>query len=135
MSMVSTDPIADMLTRIRNAVAVNKNEVRLPHSNIKEAVASILKENDFLKAVTVGESVVGAFKELVITVNQPGTSVNFTEIDRLSRPGQRVYVKADEIPRIKSGRGIVIVSTSQGLMTGDNARKKRLGGELMCRIY
>jgi len=133
--MVSTDPIADMLTRIRNAVAVNKNEVRMPHSSIKEAVAGILKENDFLKAVTVGESEIGAFKELVITVSQPGASVNFTEIDRLSRPGQRVYVKADEIPRVKSGRGIVIVSTSQGLMTGDNARKKRLGGELMCRIY
>lgn len=133
--MVSTDPIADMLTRIRNAVAVNKNEVRMPHSNIKEAVASILKENDFLNAVSVDKNEASSFKELVITVCRPGSTVNFTEIDRLSRPGQRVYVKADEIPRVKSGRGIVIVSTSQGLMTGNDARKKRLGGELMCKVY
>jgi small subunit ribosomal protein S8 len=90
-AITSTDPIADMLSRIRNAIAVNKHEIDLPHSNVKERVAKILATNGFITDA--------------------------------------------KIPKIKRGRGIVVVSTSQGMMTGEEARTKRLGGELICKVY
>jgi small subunit ribosomal protein S8 len=130
--MVSTDPIADMFTRIRNAIAVNKHEVSMPHSKIKEAVAKILADNGFLRSVSVSE--IGV-KTLNITINEEDTNATITEIERLSRPGRRLYVGADKIPTVKRGRGIVIVSTSSGLMTGKEAKTKRLGGELIGQVY
>jgi small subunit ribosomal protein S8 len=135
MSTTSTDPISDMLTRIRNAAAVRKTEVRMPHSNIKEAVAKLLKENNFLNEVKVDKAEDSGFKELIVTISGPNSMHNFTEIERLSKPGRRLYAAAVDIPIVKRGRGIVIVSTSQGLMTGDSAKKKRLGGELICKVY
>lgn len=135
MSTTSTDPIADMLTRIRNAAAVRKSEIRLPHSKIKEAVAKLLKDNNFLSAVSVDKAEDSGFKELVVTINDEGSMHAFTEIERMSKPGRRYYVAADDIPLIKRGRGIVIVSTSKGLMVGTEARKQRLGGELICKVY
>ncbi len=131
--MVSTDPIADMLTRIRNAVMVNKAEISLPHSLVKEKVARILVEEGFLSDVTV-EDLAGR-KILSIKINDNGSSSAITEIARISKPGRRVYAKTGEIPTIKRGRGIVIVSTSQGVMAGSKARDKRLGGELICKVY
>ena len=131
--MVSTDPIADMLTRIRNAIAVRKQEVRLPHSNVKESVAKILQANNYLYKVSVSDE--SAFKELVITINEADKNAVVTEIERVSRPGRRVYLSSKDIPTIKQGRGMVIVSTSQGMMTGVDARKKRLGGEVICKVY
>jgi small subunit ribosomal protein S8 len=130
--MVSTDPIADMFTRIRNAIAVNKHEVSMPHSKIKEAVAKILADNGFLTGVSVNGD---GLKTLNITINAEDANAAITEIDRLSKPGRRLYVNADKIPTVKRGRGIVIISTSSGVMTGKEARAKRLGGELIGQVY
>ncbi len=131
--MVSTDPVSDMLTRIRNAMMVHKNQVSVPYSRIKESIAKLLVENNFINSVRVeGE---GVSKTLIITINAENQNAVITEIQRLSKPGRRQYVKSDAIPTVKRGRGIVIVSTSQGLMTGNQARAKRLGGELICKVY
>lgn len=131
--MVSTDPIADMLSRIRNAIAVNKSEIVLPHSNVKEAVVRLLKENNFLNDYEVLDADVG--KNLRVAINNSSQNARITEIQRLSTPGRRLYAGVDDIPLIKRGRGLVIVSTSKGLMTGQQARSKRLGGELICKVY
>ncbi len=133
MSTVTTDPIADMLSRIRNAIAVRKSEVSLPHSKVKEAVARLLKENHMIADVTVEEAVVG--KTLRIVVNTENTNANITEIKRLSTPGRRMYSSADKIPVVKRGRGIVIVSTSKGMLTGQEAKRLGIGGELICQVY
>jgi small subunit ribosomal protein S8 len=133
MSLQSTDPIADLLTRIRNAAMVGKNEVRVPSSKIKKTVAEQLKKNKYLTDVKVEA---GKPRDtLVITINKPGENSTITEIQRLSKPGRRVYVGADEIPRVKSGRGLVLVSTSKGVITGHEAVKQRLGGELLLKVY
>jgi len=131
--MVSTDPIADMLTRIRNAINVRKSEVVLPHSKLKQSVAELLKDSGFLNDVKVVDASVG--KSLKIVINGDGESARITEIARLSTPGRRAYTGAKEIPAVKGGRGIVIVSTSKGLMTGAQAKKDGIGGELICKVY
>ncbi|OGL26293.1 30S ribosomal protein S8 [Candidatus Saccharibacteria bacterium RIFCSPHIGHO2_12_FULL_49_19] len=131
--MVSTDPIADMLSRIRNAISVNKIEISLPHSKVKQQVAEILVASGFLKQVDSVKDDHRAF--LHITVNEANRPAVITDIERISRPGRRVYASSKNIPIIKRGRGIVIVSTNQGLMTGDQARSKQLGGELICKVY
>lgn len=131
--MVSTDPISDMLTRIRNAIAVHKHEVSMPYSKIKQNVAELLKANNFIDGVDVNGE--GIEKKLVVTINNQDTNARITEIQRLSRPGRRLYTSVDKIPNVKRGRGIVIVSTSKGLMTGDDAKKTRIGGELICKVY
>ncbi len=133
MSTTSTDPIADMFTRIRNAIAVNKQEVSLPHSTIKESVARLLKESKFIDDVSVNDATVG--KTLVIRINGDSSNARITEIVRLSKPGRRYYVNAKEIPVVKRGRGLVIVSTSKGLMTGTQAQAEHVGGELICKVY
>ena len=131
--MVSTDPIADMLTRIRNAAMVGKHEIRLPHSNIKETIARELVKNKFLKDVVVEKGT--PRNTLIITICDEGTNARFTEISRMSTPGRRMYAGVSEIPKIKSGRGIVLVSTSKGVMSNTEAIKNRLGGELICKVY
>lgn len=131
--ITSTDPIADMLARIRNAIAVRKYEVSLPHSNIKESVARLLAEKNFVDGVDVKDAAVG--KTLVVRINGEHENARITEIKRLSKPGRRFYVNSKEIPVVKRGRGIVIVSTSKGLMTGDQAKRERIGGELICEVY
>ena len=133
MSTTTTDPIADMLTRIRNAIAVGKTEVSLPHSKAKENVAISLRNNGFLQDVSVNELGVG--KQLHIVINLDGENARITEIKRLSKPGRRAYTNAREIPVIKRGRGVLIISTSKGLMTGDEAKKLGVGGELICQVY
>ncbi len=133
MSLQSTDPIADLLTRIRNASMVGKTEVRVPSSKLKKVVAQKLKKNGYLTEVTTEA---GKPRDtLVITINKPGENATFTELTRMSKPGRRMYVGADEIPRVKSGRGIVLVSTSKGVITGHEAIKQRLGGEVLLKIY
>lgn len=131
--MVSTDPIADMLTRIRNAANVGKNEVRLPHSNIKETIAKELMKNGFLHGVVVEKGT--PRNQIVITIAAEGQSVRFTEISRVSTPGRRMYTNVENIPRVKNGRGIVLISTSKGVMSGFEAIKQRLGGEIICKVY
>ena len=129
----TTDPIADLLTRIRNAIPVGKAEITVPASKLKLTVAEQLKKAGYLAAVKMVEGKPRG--TIVITINANGEAAKITEIQRVSKPGQRVYAKADEIPRIKNGRGIVLVSTSQGVMTGQQAKKARLGGELLCKVY
>ena len=133
MTMVSTDPIADMLTRIRNAISVRKSEVTLPHSKVKQAVAELLRQSGFIRDVSVSDASIG--KTLKIVISGENENARITEIDRLSKPGRRYYVGAREIPVVKRGRGIVIVSTSRGMMSGQDARKQGLGGELICKVY
>ncbi len=131
--MVSTDPLADMLTRIRNAASVNKESVSLPHSKLKESVARILSEHSFIGSVEVTDGSTG--KQLVIAISKDGRQSVINEVTRLSKPGRRLYTSADAIPTFKGGRGIVIISTSKGIMTGKEAKAQRLGGELICQIY
>lgn len=132
-NLTSTDPIADMLTRIRNAIAVNRTEISLPHSNIKEAVAKLLVENNFIDGLRVeGDKTT---KTLVIVLNQDNTNARITEITKLSRPGRRTYVNAREIPVVKQGRGMVILSTSRGVLSGEQAKNEHVGGELICQVY
>lgn len=132
-NLVSTDPIADMLSRIRNAIAVNKQQVSMPHSKVKETIARILADNGFINAVDVQEE--NSRKTLVININGDAEPAKITEINRLSRPGRRMYVKSPAVPTVKRGRGIVVISTSHGIMTGREAASKNLGGELICEVY
>jgi small subunit ribosomal protein S8 len=133
MSLQSTDPIADLLTRIRNAAAVGKTEVRAPNAKLKKVVAEQLKKSGYLADVKVEA---GKPRDtLVITINKQGENATFTELTRMSKPGRRMYVSADDIPRVKSGRGIVLISTSKGVVTGHEAKKQRLGGEVLLKIY
>ena len=133
--ITSTDPIADMLSRIRNAIAVRKHSVAMPHSNVKESVARLLQANSFLDKVDVEAAAGGVGKTLVLTINSPLANARITEISRLSKPGRRHYVGADKIPVVKRGRGIVIISTSKGMMTGTEAKREGVGGELICKVY
>ena len=133
MSLQSTDQIADLITRIRNAVAVGKNEILVPTSKLKQRVAEVLAKNGYIASfeVQTGESR-GLLK---IVINEQGTNAKINEITKVSKPGRRVYSSADEIPTIKSGRGMVIISTSKGLMTGREAKKNRLGGEILVKVW
>ncbi len=133
MSSTTTDPISDMLTRIRNAIAVRKVEVSLPHSKVKESVARLLKDSNFIDGVDVKDAEVG--KILTVRLNDEQASARITEIVRLSKPGRRHYVNAREIPIVKRGRGLVIISTSKGVMTGAQAKTENVGGELICKVY
>lgn len=133
MSLQSTDPIADLLTRIRNAALVGKTEVRVPTSKLKKVVAEALVKNNYLASVKTEEG--SPRGTLVVTISKPGENVVFTELTRMSKPGRRMYVKAADIPKVKSGRGTVLVSTSKGVMNGFEAAKQKLGGELLLKVY
>lgn len=133
MSMQTTDPIADLLTRIRNAKMVGKTEVRVPSSKMKKVVAKQLVKNGYLSGVKVEAS--KPRDVLVVTINKDGENSTINEITRVSKPGRRVYVGSAEIPKVKSGRGLVLVSTSKGVMTGQEAVKNKLGGELLLKVY
>jgi small subunit ribosomal protein S8 len=133
MPIISTDPVADMLTRLRNAIAVRKHEVAMPHSKLKEAIAVVLKRNGFVVSFKVSDAEVG--KTLTVDVSTPETNASISHIQRVSTPGRRVYVNVNDIPTVKQGRGIVVVSTSKGVMTGKEAKAQGVGGELLCEVY
>ena len=133
MSLQSTDPIADLLTRIRNAAMVGKLEIRVPTSKLKKVVAEQLVKNKYLADVKQEEGKPRG--TLVVTLAKDGENCPITEITRVSKPGRRVYVAASEIPKVKSGRGLVLISTSKGVMTGYEAMKNKLGGELLLKVY
>ena len=133
MSIQTTDPIADLLTRIRNAKMVGKTEVRVPSSKMKQVVAEQLKKNGYLTNVKIEASKPRDI--LVVTINDEGDNSTIHEIKRISKPGRRVYVGSADIPKVKSGRGLVLVSTSKGVMTGTEAVKHKLGGELLLQVY
>ena len=133
MSLQTTDQIADLLTRIRNAISANKTEILVPTSKLKEAIVAILVKNGYLASYKVEEAKPRGMLHVVI--NEPGTLAKINEISKVSKPGRRVYSSAVELPVVKSGRGTVIVSTSKGLMTGRDAKKNRLGGEILVRVW
>jgi len=133
MSLQSTDGIADMITRIRNAMMVNKNEVLVPANKLKIAVAKELQKLGYLADVKVESAKPQDF--IRILINEAEKNATITEISRVSKPGRRVYVGAGEIPVVKTGRGVVILSTSQGVMNGREARKAKVGGEVLIKVY
>ncbi len=128
-----TDPIADMLTRIRNANQQRHEEVAIPHSKLKVELAEILKNEGFIKDYRIeGE---GVIKNIVITLKYKGNDRVISGLKRVSKPGLRQYAKVDEIPKVLNGLGIVILSTSQGLMTDKEARAKHIGGEVLAYVW
>lgn len=130
---MTTDPIADMLTRIRNAILANKTEVVVPFSKLKEHLAVELSRAGFVAEVKVeGE---GITKQLVVRLRDEDEPQRISVVERVSKPGRRLYAKAEAIPRVMNGRGIMILSTSRGLMTDRAARRAGLGGELICKVY
>lgn len=131
---MNTDPISDMLTRIRNAAAVKKIEVSLPYSKLKFNLANLLQQNGWIETVSATNEGKMKILQLGLRYDNEGMSV-ISGINRLSKPGQRIYSKVTKIPRVALGNGVTIVSTSKGLMTSDRARKEKLGGELMCQIW
>ncbi|MBQ3433265.1 30S ribosomal protein S8 [Candidatus Saccharibacteria bacterium] len=133
MSLQSTDQIADLLTRIRNAVLVGKNEILVPTSKLKVGVVEVLAKNGYVSSYEVVEGEPRGMLHVVI--NEPGTIAKINEITKVSKPGRRVYSAAEDLPTIKSGRGMIIVSTSKGLMTGREAKKNRLGGEILVKVW
>lgn len=133
MSIQSTDQIADLITRIRNAVIVGKNEIMVPTSKLKVGLVEVLAKNGYVASFEVVEGTPRGILHIVI--NEPGANAKINEITKVSKPGRRVYSSADDIPTIKSGRGMVIVSTSKGLMTGREAKKNRLGGEILVKVW
>jgi small subunit ribosomal protein S8 len=127
-----SDPISDMLTRIRNASRALLPAVELPHSRMKESLANILKKEGYVAEVSVDGKTI---KKLKIQLKYQGKKNVIEGLKRVSKPGLRKYVGSTEIPRVLGGLGISIVSTSEGVMTGTQAKKKNLGGELLCYIW
>ncbi len=129
-----TDPIADMLTRIRNAIAAGHPRVDIPGSKLKIEVARILKEEGYINSFSSKGEGVKYVIRIFLRYDTKGTS-SITHLSRVSRPGRRVYVGAGEIPKVLGGYGINIVSTSKGLMSGRAARKENIGGEILAEVY
>jgi small subunit ribosomal protein S8 len=129
-----TDPIADFLTRIRNGIRARKQLVECPRSTMKLRIAEILRQEGFLDGVATAENTHQGV--ISVTLRYDGkTGCAITGIRRVSRPGQRKYVPATQIPRVRNGLGIAILSTSQGLMTDREARKRGVGGEVLCEVW
>jgi small subunit ribosomal protein S8 len=127
-----TDPISDLLTRIRNGQRALRPSVEVPHSRLKESIAHLLKREGYLQDVSVEGKVL---KTLKLRLKYEGKKGVIEGLRRLSRPGLRHYVGATEIPRVRGGMGTAVLSTSRGIMTGNQARKNNLGGELLCSVW
>ena len=131
--MVMTDPIADMLTRIRNANRQHHETVMVPASKLKVDIAEILKNEGFIKGYKVeGE---GPIKNIVITLKYRGNERVITDLKRISKPGLRVYASKDELPKVLNGLGIALISTSKGIKTDKEARAENLGGEVLAYVW
>ncbi len=129
-----TDPIADMLTRIRNAIMVNHEQVEVPGSRLKKAIAQILKEEGFIRDFEwINDGKQGIIK--VHLKYGPDRTKVITGLRRISKPGLRVYVPSDGVPKVLGGLGLAILSTSKGIMTDKRARKEGVGGEVLCYIW
>lgn len=128
--MVVSDPIADLLTRMRNAILAGKKDVKVPSSKMKKEVIKVLKNEGYISEFQEAKEAGRDFISLNLKGEKP-----LTTLERVSKPGRRVYAKKDEIPVVLSGYGLVILSTSKGIMTGKEANVKGLGGELICKIY
>ena len=132
--MVMTDPIADMLTRIRNANMVRHEKLEVPASNIKKEIAEILKREGFVRDVEYIEDNKQGIIRIFLKYGSSNERV-ITGLKRISKPGLRVYAKADEVPRVLNGLGIALVSTSQGVVTDKEARAKQVGGEVLAYVW
>jgi small subunit ribosomal protein S8 len=129
-----TDPISDFLTRLRNASKAGLAECVMPHSNLKESLAGILKAEGFVRAVATGTEERG-HKTLIVTMKYVDSAPVITGLKRTSTPGRRIYTGYSEIPRVLNGLGLSIISTSKGLMKDQDARRHKLGGELVCTVW
>lgn len=136
---MNSDPIADMLTRIRNAVNVGHAAVAMPNSNMKSAIAKILKEEGYISGYEVVDGARPAQKVLRIRLKYVGERRDrrtvITGLERISRPGRRVYTGKQDIPLVLSGMGVAILSTPKGVMTGQRARQLGVGGEVICKVW
>ena len=130
---MNTDPISDMLTRIRNASASGKGEILLPFSKVKFAIAKTLEREGFIGSVKKIEQ--GKFPMLNVNILYIDDGPRIRQIRRVSKPGKRVYVKADALPNVLSGFGVAVVSTPSGIMTNKEAKKRCLGGEVICEVF
>jgi len=128
-----SDPIADMLVRLRNANIVGLNEVVLPHSRLKSDVIRVLKREGYIQDFKLQKD--GKKSNLQVVLKGKGEARAVTGLKRISTPGRRRYVKSTEIPRVLGGMGICILSTSSGVMTGQEAKKKNVGGEILCHVW
>jgi len=127
-----TDPIADMLTRIRNAYHVRKHEATFPYSKLKMKICEILVREGYLEKAQANEE---KHPQIVVTLKYSGRQAALESITRISKPASRFYIQADAIKKVLNGYGISVVSTSKGIMTGKEAREAKLGGELICEVY
>lgn len=130
---MQTDPIADMLTRIRNGYLVKKSQIEVPYSRIKEEIGQLLEREHFLEKVTVAGE--GKEKHLSLQLRYEAGQPAVTKVRRISKPGRRVYCSSQELPRVLSGLGIAIVTTAKGVMTAREAKKQNLGGEVICYVW
>lgn len=130
--MSMSDPIADMLTRIRNAQASNKASVSMPSSKTKAAIATLLKNEGFVSDVAISSE--GGKSLMTVALKYFGGKPVIEEIERVSRPGLRIYKSVDELPQVRGGLGVAVISTSKGIMSDRAARKAGVGGEVMCII-
>lgn len=131
-----TDPVSDMLARIRNAAMARHERTHVPASKMKKAIAELLKQEGYVADVSQDEWGPKKHPTLTITLKYGSNrKAAFEGIKRVSRPGRRVYVRHDDIPRVLSGLGVSILSTSQGLMTDKEARRRKVGGELLCEVW
>ena len=133
MSLQSTDQIADLITRIRNAIQVGKNEISAPTSKLKVAVVEGLKKGGYIADYKIEKA--HPRDTLRVIINNEDEIARINEIVKISKPGRRVYTSASDIPTIKSGSGIVLISTSKGIMSGQEAKKLRLGGEMLVKVW
>lgn len=134
--MTMTDPVADMLTRIRNANTVFQEETAMPASKLKERIAEVLKTEGYIDDYTVEDATDRPGRLLRVQLRySPNRTRSITGLKRVSKPGLRVYSKADSIPRVLGGLGIAILSTNEGLLTDREARERRVGGEILCHVW
>ena len=134
--MTMTDPIADMLTRIRNANVAMHDDVTMPSSKLKESLAAVLQKEGYIQSFRVDQEEGKPSKTLTIDMKYSEARERvITGIRRVSKPGLRVYTKADAVPRVLGGLGVAVVSTSQGLLTAREARRQRIGGEVLCYVW
>jgi small subunit ribosomal protein S8 len=134
--MTMTDPLADMMTRIRNANTAMHDDVRMPASKLKESLADVLQKEGYINGFEVTDNANGPGQTLKIDMKySPQRARVISGLKRISKPGLRVYTKSSEIPRVLGGLGVAVVSTSKGLMSDREARKRRMGGEILCYVW
>lgn len=129
MAKVITDPIADLLTRIRNAMKARHDVTNMPYSKVKAEILKVMKDRGFIESFETVKT--GKFNELQVVLKE----IKYLTLKRVSKPGQRIYVQVREIKKVNGGMGVAILSTPKGVMSADDAMKQKLGGEYLCQIY